>query len=69
MVNHGVKQMMKSAIASLSLLVMTANVYAGDIGQDDTVVRLGDPLSGPALAMIGAVSLIAGIRYLRNKRS
>lgn len=69
--------MIKSAIASLSLLVLSVSVYAGTIGQDDSVVRLGDdtaaalggPLSAPALAMIGAVGLIAGIRYLRNKRS
>ncbi len=68
--------MVKSAIASLFLMVLSATAFAGLPG-DDTVVRLGDdtaaalgdPLSGPALAMIGAVGLIAGIRYLRNKRS
>ena len=68
--------MIKSAIASLSLLLLSVSVFAGT-PQDDSVVRLGDdtaaalggPLSAPALAMIGAVGLIAGIRYLRNKRS
>jgi len=54
--------MIRSAIVSLSLLVISASVYAGD-------TPTGDTLSTPALAMIGAVGLIAGVRYLRNKRS
>ena len=67
--------MIKSAIVSLSLLVMSAGVYAGDNGGvpvllgGPTAPQLGGTLSMPVLAMIGAVGLIAGIRYLRNKRS
>jgi len=43
---------------------MSASVYAGD-----PPIPTGETLSMPALAMIGAVGLIAGVRYLRNKRS
>lgn len=58
--------MIRSTIASASFLVMSASVYAGDA---NPAPSLGDTMSMPALAIIGAVGLIAGIRYLRNRRS
>ena len=72
MVNSGVEPMMKSAIASIPLLVISAGVYASEVQVPlggPTAPQLGGTLSMPALAMIAAVGLIAGIRYLRNKRS
>jgi hypothetical protein len=71
MVNSGVEPMMKSAIASIPLLVISAGVYASEVQVPlgGTAPQLGGTLSMPALAMIAAVGLIAGIRYLRNKRS
>jgi len=62
--------MIRSMIVTLISLAVTASVYAGvGGGGDDSATGLGSPLDAPVLAMIGAVGLIAGIRYLRNKRS
>lgn len=63
--------MFKSALVTLTSLAITASVYAGDVGPQlgDTGPTLGSPFGMPALAVIGAVGLIAGIKYLRNKRS
>ena len=52
--------------------MVSASVYAGSepprvLG--DPTTQMGSAFSMPALAMIGAVALVAGIRYLRNKRS
>jgi hypothetical protein len=61
----------RSALASLTGLALSASIYAGEItptlGQPTPT--LGSPLGMSSLAIIGAVGLIAGIRYLRNKRS
>jgi hypothetical protein len=72
--------MMKSMLIALSSVAVSASVYASDIpvslGASEIPVNLGidqqvlgSPLSMPMLALIGAVGLIAGIKYLRNKRS
>ena len=63
--------MIRSALASLAILVLSASTYAGVITPvlGDPTTPMGSPLGMSSLAIIGAVGLIAGIRYLRNKRS
>jgi hypothetical protein len=70
----------KKVISSAAVFLMSsAAAMAGmDPGQPlgGTQPQLGDPSTGmgadlslPALAVIAVISLVAGIRYIRNKRS
>lgn len=63
--------MIRSTLATLTIFALSASTYASptQVPLGNITAPMGSPLGMPALAIIGAVGLIAGIRYLRNKRS
>lgn len=64
--------MIKSTLASFTVLALSAaSANAGGIAPalGESSTSMGSPLGMYSLAIIGAVGVIAGIRYLRNKRS